>query len=397
MDFLIIVTLVTLSLLLTLTYLFFYKSLPKVSSPNKQRQQNIALFRQQETFLLSERAANRLSQADFDKLSTDNARSLLESSHQQAQTSSKPTGVWGVLLLLLPLAALPLYGYLGAQQDLAIKQGLVDLQSVANKDAFRTSVATLHSQIEERLSDKPDHIDYRLLAARFAMAQADYSLAVSHFTVIAELLPENAESLAVLAQAKFLENNQQITKAIKALLHQSLGLDPHQATALNLLGLDAFQNEQYDAVVAYWQPLLDQLPENSPQRPLVEQGLHKAKQALSMTEAEIPHLLVTVSLSETISDFPDNTTVFIYAKAVKGPKAPLAAKRLRVADLPVTVRLDDNAAMMPALKMTMFEDIQVGAHLSATGSPIVSKNEPRASDTLENWKGNKAINLLITN
>lgn len=47
-------------------------------------------------------------------------------------------------------------------------------------------------------------------------------------------------------------------------------------------------------------------------------------------------------------------SVFIFARAVNGPPAPLAAKRVTVAELPVTVELGDADAMMPQLKLSNF-------------------------------------------
>ena len=46
---------------------------------------------------------------------------------------------------------------------------------------------------------------------------------------------------------------------------------------------------------------------------------------------------------------------------------PLAVKRLRTGDLPVTVTLDDSMAMMPAMRLSAFPEVTVGARISASG------------------------------
>ena len=78
-------------------------------------------------------------------------------------------------------------------------------------------------------------------------------------------------------------------------------------------------------------------------------------------------------------------SVFIFARAVSGPPAPLAAKRLTVADLPVTVELGDADAMMPQLKLSNFPEVQLVARISRAGQPTagewVGRSGPLASST----------------
>jgi cytochrome c-type biogenesis protein CcmH len=49
---------------------------------------------------------------------------------------------------------------------------------------------------------------------------------------------------------------------------------------------------------------------------------------------------------------------------------PLAVKRLSTGDLPVTVTLDDSMAMMPAMRLSAFPEVTVGARISASGQAM---------------------------
>ena len=79
-------------------------------------------------------------------------------------------------------------------------------------------------------------------------------------------------------------------------------------------------------------------------------------------------ITVTVALDPALAaQAPQDATVFIYAKAVAGPPMPLAAQRVRVSDLPITLTLDDSMAMMPQMRLSAFPQVTVGARISRSG------------------------------
>jgi cytochrome c-type biogenesis protein CcmH len=81
-----------------------------------------------------------------------------------------------------------------------------------------------------------------------------------------------------------------------------------------------------------------------------------------------PAVTVNVSLAESLWKQADvNHTLFVYARAAAGPPMPLAVKRLTTGDLPVTVTLDDSMAMSPAMRLSAFPEVTVGARISASG------------------------------
>jgi cytochrome c-type biogenesis protein CcmH len=75
---------------------------------------------------------------------------------------------------------------------------------------------------------------------------------------------------------------------------------------------------------------------------------------------------------------------------------PLAVQRLRVSDLPVTLTLDDSMAVMPAMRLSTFPQVVVGARISKSGQatpqsgdlegqsdPIVIAETPQVSVTID--------------
>jgi len=76
----------------------------------------------------------------------------------------------------------------------------------------------------------------------------------------------------------------------------------------------------------------------------------------------------TVSLDPSLTHGVSATdTVFILARAVYGPRTPLAVLRKPAAELPISYRLDDSMTMSAGHKLSDYQDIIVSARISASG------------------------------
>ena len=108
-------------------------------------------------------------------------------------------------------------------------------------------------------------------------------------------------------------------------------------------------------------------------------------------------LKVTVSLSPAVAkQAAPNDVVFIFARAVHGPRMPLAIVRKQVKDLPTTVVLDDSQAMNPQMSLSSVPEVIVVARVSKSGMATAQAGDMEGvSEPVKS--GTQAIAISIAN
>jgi len=124
-------------------------------------------------------------------------------------------------------------------------------------------------------------------------------------------------------------------------------------------------------------------------------GYPCSAEAAPVADKAAASLKVTVSLSPALAKkAAPNDVVFIFARAVQGPRMPLAIVRKQVKDLPVTVVLDDSQGMSPEMNLSSVPEVIVVARVSKSGMA-----SPQAGDlegTSASVKvGTKAVAISI--
>jgi len=106
---------------------------------------------------------------------------------------------------------------------------------------------------------------------------------------------------------------------------------------------------------------------------------------------------VTVDISPKLkAGTKPEQVVFIFAKAVRGPKAPLAVVKSKVSHLPLSVRLDDSRSVVPFLKMSNFDAVRIEARISKSGGVRkVSGDLDGVSGPIKTDNAGKPVHLLI--
>lgn len=84
----------------------------------------------------------------------------------------------------------------------------------------------------------------------------------------------------------------------------------------------------------------------------------------------------SVALAAALADKAQpEDTVFVFARAVDGPRIPLAALRRQVKDLPFDFRLDESMAMSPEATLSSTTRVVITARVSRSGDAIAAAGD----------------------
>ena len=319
-----------------------------------------------------------------DELQEDARLRLLEDEVNRGPIEAEEGGVSRFpVWLLMPLVALfsaVLYYYLGAAPDVQIVRQMQAMdESTTAADRRRLIV-----DIEERSAQRPDNLHYKVLLGQFYMGEQDYAQAARTYGELAVAAPEDAQVLAYAAQAEYLAAGRTLTDKARLRAEQALAVSPHQRTALGLLGMASFEQQQYRAAIEYWQRLLVIEPPGSESARMIAEVIETARQQLGDADTTedtgviaatqgvpaVEGVGVTVQVSAPAgAEISDGDTVFVLARnADSDSRMPIAVERLSAARLPVTLRLDDSNSMA-GQKISSVPAVVVAVQVSPKGQP----------------------------
>ncbi len=378
--------------LLLLTALAFLL-LPVVRGRKAQAEEdrtalNVSLYQERLQELQSQHAAGALDDSQLQAGRDEAARELLaDTEGAQGQPRQRVLGskVPLTAALLMPLLAYGLYLHWGAIDDVERARTFAEQPK---------TIEEMTARLEAQVKSEPDSAEAWYFLGRTYMAQeraGDAAAAFEHAVSLSERAPE---LLGQWAQALYFAGERQWTEQLQALTDEALRADPAEVTSLGLLGIAAYEEQRFQQAIDYWEQLVAALPAQDPSRAAIQGGIEQARKRLNPQAADAPAaapaqaLTVTVALADELKGkVQPGDAVFVFARAVSGPPMPLAVKRLTVADLPAEVSLSDSDAMMPQLKISGFEQVQLLARISRSGNATagewIGSSQPLASSTSE--------------
>lgn len=360
---------------------------------------NLEVYRQRLSELEGDRKEGVLTEAEFTQAQRDLETGLVEDLRSSVRDAPGPrtatTGArWGgvAVAVSVPLVALGLYGYYGGGREaISYDRPVASEQSAGqNAHADLGSMEEMVARLEQRLQTNPDDVQGWVMLGRTRMVLGDYVRARDAYARAYELVGDRAGLLADYAETVILANGGEFNDTAQQLINKELELSPTSQKGLWLAGFGAYRAGDQLEAVRLWGTLLEAHPADNQVttrvRDLIAQieaQLPAAKEAQGddttepgMTVAVAKTVTVSVHLADELTDqVAPSDAVFVFARAANGPAMPLAVVQLEVKDLPVTVTLDDSMAMMPAMNISNFDQVVVGARISKTGEA-----QPRSGD-----------------
>ena len=350
---------------------------------DQRQQQNIQIAREKKRQLETQLKDAEIDQATYDSAYLDLQTSLALELDRSAADSEKTRGKWMaiVVLLAIPAASVSLYLVYGEYRVVENPQLALAAPRQQTAAAPQMSLEEMTVAIKQRLKDNPEDAEGWFMLGRTMMTRQQYEQAVTAFQRSNDLLADEPGIMFALADALAMQNNGNLLGEPEELVQRGLKLAPRFPNGLWLAGMAAEQRQDYKSAHRYWSLLLPMIADN-PASSREVQGL------LATLEERDPALAKTVSSADAVgikllvdisaelkAKASLDTAVFIYAKAMQGPPMPLAVRKLQLGDLPVSLTLSDDDAMMPTMKLSSFDQVIVGARVSSSGNPVAQSGD----------------------
>lgn len=352
--------------------------------------QNVVIARERLADLNREHATGSLSDEEYEQTKLELEQALLIDLESSAGADDAAgSGKVGLLPLLFSAlfvvaATISVYLYLGTPQ--LIDREVTLAQQPANEKL--PSIEEMMTTLVERLKENPEDAEGWYLLGRTYMAMKDYQRAAFAFDKLNQLVSDQPSIMLALADALAMSAGGDMQGRPTELIRKAVTLAPEDQTALWLAGMVENQSGNYARALEHWRqlkPMLAGDPDSTQQvdrliataeRQLTTSGPGSAPEQPAAAAPSGTAITARVSLSaELAARVKPEERLFIYARALEGPKMPLAAVRLKASDLPATVELSDAQAMVPGMNLSKFPQVVVGARISRSGNAIAASGD----------------------
>jgi cytochrome c-type biogenesis protein CcmH len=344
-----------------------------------RRALNATIYRDQLGELDRDRDAGQLGETDYQEARGEIQRRLLDDAAEADAPLAVPSHRLRTLIAIVvafPLLAAGLYTWLGSPAA---------LDQMARRDFTRQDIENMVAGLAARLEKEPGNLQGWVMLARSYKAMRRYDEAEQAFEKAGPLVEQDPQLLADYADLLATKSGGNLAGRPEQMIAKSLALDPDNLQTLWLAGTAAFNHRDFGTAIQHWQRGLRQLAPDSEDAQMLNSIIAEAKQQMGRGRATVNAGPVVapaaasdiggrIELATTVKALAaPSDTVFVLARAAGGSPMPLAAKRLRVADLPINFSLGDSDAVMPTQTISSATSIIVEARVSKSGD---AKSKP---------------------
>ena len=344
---------------------------------------NRAIYQQKVADLAADLERGLLDQEEYENALADVQHTLLEDAGNAPPMPAGPVSNTLIIFAIagaLPMAALFIY------QQVSTYQSQQQLAQMRTEAAQSQSMQAMIAGLEKKLRADPGNVQGWQMLGRSYFALQQYEQAKNAYVKAADLVNQSdPDILILLAEASAFSNGDAFSEYEHVLLNKALAINPNHERGLWYAGYAAYTENNYAQASKHWAALLRLAPDDKDDvkenlLELLEDARRRAglaadaQQATSLAAdsgSDERSIRVSVRLNAGISRrVRPEDTLFIYARAAAGPGMPLSLAKLTVADLPVTINLNKHMAMLPAMTLDSFQQVEVLARISKSGQAM---------------------------
>ncbi|OUL58529.1 c-type cytochrome biogenesis protein CcmI [Pseudoalteromonas ulvae] len=380
--------------------------------------ERIDIYHQRLTELAAEQQDNRISEEGYQQAIVELKKRLLNELAPEKQFNLKGNNLVlaSVGTLFLLSFSIIFYGISGShKQQQSWLDAIEKLPELGQRAVMQTGEPLTPNELQQfalglrtKLSTNGDDQVAWMLLGRVAMSLNDLSMATQAFEKSLKINPDNVNVMLAYSQALLVDGSEEsINKAAKK-LSKILQQNPTNMDAISLLALIAYERKDWLEAKTAFELLLSSMEKADPRYVLIEQRINELNQRLNVSaEGDINknsqsmalqprQLTVKLSLSDDlVNNVPKGATLFVFAKAAQGPQMPLAVVKLTSVDLPTTVVLSQDNAMMPSLTMEQFDQVIVTARISIDDKVDVQVGELQGQSAVIDLTTKTELSLTI--
>ncbi|SEM18727.1 c-type cytochrome biogenesis protein CcmI [Halomonas daqiaonensis] len=340
---------------------------------DRTTEQNLAIYHRRLASLEAARERGDIDSSRFEEDRLELERSLLEDTErlERGPLKSATSGKLAVPVVMVAVVLASVFWYLqeGAEGDLTLYT--VQQQVMNDPEA---SLPVLVERLEGQAARQPDNPNVWRALFPLYRDSGRVAEATRALERLIELEGRQPWLLAELAQIRYFAAGREMTGEVQALVDEVLAMDSSQPTVLGMLGINAFDNGDYEAAIDRWRRAIAGMDDPNTADAL-RQGIRVAQQRLGIDPAEAeqagaegPGIAVRVRLDDDLTGrLDEDATVFVVARDLAGELPPLAVAQTRLGELPTTLVLDDSRSMSPQARISQVERARLMVRVSESG------------------------------
>jgi cytochrome c-type biogenesis protein CcmH len=273
-------------------------------------------------------------------------------------------------------------------------------------------LSKLADGLAAKLEKNPDNPGGWAMLGRTYKAVGRYDEADKAFKRAGKIMDTDPTLMLELAELTAIRAGGKLDGKPMELIEKALKIDPNHPQGLLLAGSAAYFRKDFAKAIGYWERMLKLAEPGSQDAKALTAAIDKARSQMgaaapggTATAAALAPVLADsaapgkpaapesgaapkaaagagapitgrVDLAPALkAKAAPGDSLFIFARAMQGPRMPLAVLRAKVSDLPLDFKLDDSMAMAPGMNISAFPEVRIEAKISKSGDAMVKSGD----------------------